>query len=42
MELVQQVCHASSKTGKGRLAYFSPKCRVIIPLSKEYYPVFTR
>jgi len=24
--------------GKGRLAQFSPKCRVIISLSKEYFP----
>jgi len=24
-----------------KLAQFSPKCRAIIPLSKEYFPVFT-
>jgi len=24
--------------GKGRLAYFSPKCNAIVPLSKEYFP----
>jgi len=24
--------------GKGRPAHFSPKCRAIIPLSKEYFP----
>jgi len=34
---LEQVCHASSKMGKGRLAQFSPKCRVIIPLSKKKY-----
>jgi len=37
MKLVQQICHPSSKTGKGRLAYLSPKCGVIIPLAKEYF-----
>jgi len=25
--------------GKGRLTCLSPKCRAIIPLSKEYFPV---
>jgi len=37
MKLVQ-VCHDSSKTGEGRLAYFSSKCSTIIPLLKEYFP----
>jgi len=31
---------ASFQMGKGRLAYFSPKCSAIIPLLKEYFPVF--
>jgi len=40
LKLVQRVRHASSKTRKGRLAQFSPKCKGIIPLSNEYFPVF--
>jgi len=27
--------------GKGRLAYFSPKCSAIIPLLKNYFPAFS-
>jgi len=42
MKLVQQVCHAYAEMGKERLAYFSPKCKAIIPLSKEYIPISTR
>jgi len=38
MKLAQRVHHAFSKMGKERLAYFSPKCRAIIPLSKELFP----
>ena len=38
MKLVQRVRHASSKTGHGRLVYFSPKCNAIISLSDEYFP----
>jgi len=38
MKLVQRVRDASSKMGKGRLAYFSPTCRAIILISKEYFP----
>ena len=37
---VQRVRHSSSKIGRGRLVYFSPKCSAIIRLSKEYFPVF--
>ena len=29
-----------SELGKGRLAYISPKCRAIIPISKEYFSIF--
>jgi len=42
IKLAQRVHHASSKTGKGRLAYVSLKSTALIRLSKEYFPVFTQ
>ena len=38
MKLVQRVHHGSSKIGKMHLHIFSPKCSMIIPLLKEYFP----
>ena len=34
-----RVRHASADMGKGRFASISSKCREIIPLSKEYFPL---
>ena len=36
------MCHGSSKTGKERLAYLSPKCSATVPLLKEYFSIFIR